>query len=742
MGLEACQSAVFRACHSYHSAAGRLVAKRPAASLVASLVVTLLLTACMLLGSWEARLEYRDTLSRSEAFKLFDATLDMFGGSPRTNEYKMSSSDGSNVLTKQAILKALEVDEAVLGLTYKGTRFEDVCLRPYLGGACTVDSAMYRLGLGREEVEALSQEELDSKLLAEYNSNAGGLGSLLGGLTLTDGKLSATSLRFRYLGEPSGQGRPSFVEFVTGTSNDALASATLEWESAFLALVCARPLMSSGIECATDSLSLGEGLSVTGTAQRFIQDEIAANATTSTKWMVVSINLILVLMWLALGGRPLRNSRLTLGTGAVAVILLSVGAGLGFSSLVGVPLTEISLLMVFVIVGVGVDDVIVVVDFLQRQPPHLSIVERISGALGGAGPAIQLTSLTNLIAFLIAATVDFPGVSYFCLSAGFTLFALFLLTTTLFTALLTFDERRRGAMRLDCLCCIGFGAGDSETGDAEPSSPSHKEDDKRAHSGLRAAVSSAARAYDCFVASKPVALVVILAFTSLIPLGFGFAIGNIPLGAELASYFPDGSPYVAYTADTQENFVALDTPGYLVLRDVKWEDASAQTAVDSLLAALESDDFVIAPYSTNNWLAAYRAVAADRGATASAAPPLRQSGDGFLADVAAFLKETDPQCVDRQLGGECLREIIPARYSKEVVWAGEAGASPITATRFSCTLAVPDEVKGRVELMNEHRATADANRGSIDAVVWSYFMLFSDRDRVRPQWRRENREEK
>ena len=119
MGLEACQSAVFRACHSYHSAAGRLVAKRPAASLVASLVVTLLLTGCMLLGSWEARLEYRNTLSRSAAFKLFDATLDMFGGSPRTNEYKMSSSDGSNVLTKQAILKALEVDEAVLGLTYK-----------------------------------------------------------------------------------------------------------------------------------------------------------------------------------------------------------------------------------------------------------------------------------------------------------------------------------------------------------------------------------------------------------------------------------------------------------------------------------------------------------------------------------------------------------------------------------------------------------------------------------------------
>ena len=74
---------------------------------------------------------------------------------------------------------------------------------------------------------------------------------------------------------------------MTGTSNDALASATLEWESAFLALVCAKPLTSSGIECATDSLLLGEiywppvgqRLSVTGTAQRFIQDEIAVQIT-------------------------------------------------------------------------------------------------------------------------------------------------------------------------------------------------------------------------------------------------------------------------------------------------------------------------------------------------------------------------------------------------------------------------------------------------------------------------------
>ena len=56
------------------------------------------------------------------------------------------------------------------------------------------------------------------------------------------------------------------------------------------------------------------------------------------------------------------------------------------------PLTDISLMIIFVVVGIGVDDVIVVVDCLdrQRQKAGLPIPQRVSRALGEAGPAILL----------------------------------------------------------------------------------------------------------------------------------------------------------------------------------------------------------------------------------------------------------------------------------------------------------------------------------------------------------------
>lgn len=77
-----------------------------------------------------------------------------------------------------------------------------------------------------------------------------------------------------------------------------------------------------------------------------------------------------------------------------------------------VPLTDISLMTIFIVAGIGVDDIIVVVDCLDRQPVGPPISQRVSRALGEAGPAILLTSLTNLVAFVVAASVDLPSVCH------------------------------------------------------------------------------------------------------------------------------------------------------------------------------------------------------------------------------------------------------------------------------------------------------------------------------------------
>jgi len=65
-----------------------------------------------------------------------------------------------------------------------------------------------------------------------------------------------------------------------------------------------------------------------------------------------------------LSGTPLRNSSLGLGVGAVFTIILSMGAGFVVTSIFQITLADLSLLLVFIVVGIGVDDVIVVFDFV------------------------------------------------------------------------------------------------------------------------------------------------------------------------------------------------------------------------------------------------------------------------------------------------------------------------------------------------------------------------------------------
>ena len=102
-----------------------------------------------------------------------------------------------------------------------------------------------------------------------------------------------------------------------------------------------------------------------------------------------------------LGGIPCQNSRLNLGVGAVLVIFTSMSADFGLISILQIPLTELILLLIFVVVSIGVDDVIVVVYFVKRQASDLPLDDQIANRLGRAGPTVFLTSLTHLVAFLI-----------------------------------------------------------------------------------------------------------------------------------------------------------------------------------------------------------------------------------------------------------------------------------------------------------------------------------------------------
>jgi hypothetical protein len=139
---------------------------------------------------------------------------------------------------------------------------------------------------------------------------------------------------------------------------------------------------------------------------------------------------------------------------SILVVNLALGSAFGLGGYTGVPLSSISGMAVFVVAGIGVDDIFIVVHAMDRQSKALPLNERLALALFEAGPAIFLTSITNLLAFIVSSFVDFPAVEYFVVICGFAIFSTFGLTITLFAAFLFLDEQRQARGGRDVFCCM------------------------------------------------------------------------------------------------------------------------------------------------------------------------------------------------------------------------------------------------------------------------------------------------
>ena len=87
------------------------------------------------------------------------------------------------------------------------------------------------------------------------------------------------------------------------------------------------------------------------------------------------------------------------------------------------------------------------------------------------GMSITLTSLTDLVAFLLGSTSTLPAVQYFCEYAAASIALIYAMHVTCYPALLALDQRRRAARRCDVLCCLVVPDGapkHAEAGEATP----------------------------------------------------------------------------------------------------------------------------------------------------------------------------------------------------------------------------------------------------------------------------------
>ncbi|XP_072560346.1 protein patched homolog 1 isoform X2 [Paramormyrops kingsleyae] len=149
------------------------------------------------------------------------------------------------------------------------------------------------------------------------------------------------------------------------------------------------------------------------------------------------------------------KSQGAVGLAGVLLVALSVAAGLGLCSLLGLSFNAATTqVLPFLALGIGVDDMFLLAHSFTETGSNIPFKERTGDCLRRTGTSVALTSINNMIAFFMAALVPIPALRAFSLQAAIVVVFNFAMVLLIFPAILSLDLHRRQDKRLDVLFCF------------------------------------------------------------------------------------------------------------------------------------------------------------------------------------------------------------------------------------------------------------------------------------------------
>ncbi|NWS90176.1 PTHD3 protein, partial [Toxostoma redivivum] len=271
---------------------------------------------------------------------------------------------------------------------------------------------------------------------------------------------------------------------------------------------------------------------------------------------------------------------------------LAVLSSFGLMLFCGVPFVVTVANAPFLILGVGVDDMFIMIASWEqslRKKDKSNVKSLLAETYAEAALSVTITTLTDVLAFFIGTWTAFPSVRSFCLYTGTAFVFCYVYTLTFFGAALVLNHKREQGnrhwltcMRVDvgkdqaensCLynaCCIGSGS-------RQPSEPE----------GEHPMSIFFKKYYGPFVTNKWIKLLMVLLYVAYL-CGSIYGCTQIREGIDLRNLANDDSYVIPYYDDNEKYFSTYGPRVMVVITEsVDYWNESVRLGIESCVQNLE-----------------------------------------------------------------------------------------------------------------------------------------------------------
>ncbi|XP_064188549.1 patched domain-containing protein 3-like isoform X1 [Anguilla rostrata] len=284
---------------------------------------------------------------------------------------------------------------------------------------------------------------------------------------------------------------------------------------------------------------------------------------------------------------------------------LAVLSSFGLMLYIGVPFAMTVANSPFLILGIGVDDMFILISCWQQTNVHAKVEDRLADTYKEAACSITITTLTDVLAFYVGLITPFRSVWSFCLYTSSAILFCYIYSITFFGAVLVLNGRRENSNRhwLICkkvpeecppgrskvfsLCCVG-GAYDHQTGYEEIQPMNH----------------FFKMYYGPFLTKTWTKAMVILLYAAYLA-GSIYGCFQIQQGLDLKNLVPDSSYTVKYYKNEKEYFAGYGPNVMIIVKNqFPYWNENSRFELDTCI-----EDFKNQPYVKKNgftsWLKSY-----------------------------------------------------------------------------------------------------------------------------------------